>query len=419
MKKVNVNKGKGDEKRPNLLLVIVAISLAVLLLFGIVLGGILLAREITSVASFGGVYIDEGVASFLASSFKYQYLVALGEEAFDSELFWGREIEEGKGKTYGDMLKEECENYIRGILVGAYLYNMTKSLSATEREYLDTNTREVLEYRANSSVAEFNRMSAEMGFDYDDFCLGTELIYKAVGAKNVLYGTNGSELKAGGYFGDTNIYYSTFSRVRILIIRTEKDFVIENGEVVRDSYGQYKTYTLSDTDKAQRQNDIDEIRRLIEGAYNDLDEQISPYYFSEMLEKYNPYDDFKSSGYYFSNMSEYTAGFATEVSSANGFDDGLGERVIDAGMSLSVEEYGEVEYSGGVIFLYKMPLDEYAYLNPDYEAFFTDFYPDAANYLYMKSLDDYSPMVNLKDTYYNINVITLPYNSQFVIKGTA
>ncbi len=417
MKKINGNKGKTDEKRPNLLLLIVAISLAVLLLFGIVLGGILLAREISSVASFGGVYIDEGVASFLASSFKYQYLVALGEEAFDSELFWGREIEEGV--TYGDMLKEECENYIRGILVGAYLYNMTKSLSATEREYLDTNTREVLEYRANSSVAEFNRMSAEMGFDYDDFCVGTELIYKAVAAKNVLYGTNGSELKAGGYFGDTNTYYSTFSRVRMLIIRTEEDFVVENGEVVRDSSGQYKTYTLSATDKLQRQNDIDEIRRLIEGANKDYDEQMSPYYFSEMLEKYNPYDDFKSSGYYFSNMSEYTAGFATEVSAANGFDDGLGDRVIEASMSLPLEGYGEVEYSGGVIFLYKMPLDEYAYLNPDYEVFFTDFYPDAANYLYMKSLDDYSPMVNLKDNYYKIDILTLPYNSQFVIKGTA
>ena len=57
MKKQNENKGKGEAKRPNLLLVIVAISLAVLLLFGIVLGGILLAREISSVASFGGVYI--------------------------------------------------------------------------------------------------------------------------------------------------------------------------------------------------------------------------------------------------------------------------------------------------------------------------------------------------------------------------
>ena len=417
MKKQNENKGKGEAKRPNLLLVIVAISLAVLLLFGIVLGGILLAREISSVASFGGVYIDEGVASFLAATFKYQYLVALGEEAFDSELFWGREME--NGKTYGDMLNEECENYIRGILVGAYLYNMVKSLSATEREYLDTNTREVLEYRASSSVARFNEMSAEMGFDYDDFCVGTELIYKAVAAKNVLYGTNGSELKAGGYFGDTNTYYSTFSRVRMLIIRTEEDFVIENGEVVRDSGGQYKTYTLSATDKVNRQNDIDEIRRLIEGLNQDKDEQISSYYFSQMIEKYNPYDDFKNSGYYFGNMSEYTAGFATEVDEINGFDKGLGEKVIEKSMSLSAEEYGEVEYSGGIIFIYKMPLDEYAYLNPDYEVFFTDFYPDAANYLYMKSLDDYSPMVNLKDAYYNINVITLPYNSQFIIKGTA
>ena len=417
MKKVNVNQGKKDKKRPNLLLTVVAISLAVLLVFGLVLGGILIAREIWSVASFGDVYIDEGVACFLASSFKYQYLVALGEEAFDSELFWQKESE--GGKTYGDMLQEECENYIRGVLVGAYLYNMTKSLSQTEREYLDTNTREVLEYRANSSVETFNSMSAEMGFDYDDFCVGTELIYKAVAAKNVLYGTGGSELKSGGHFDDTNLYYSTFARVRMLIIRTEVDFVIDNGEVVRDSNGQYKTYTLSDTDKQVRASDIAEIERLIEGVHMDYDEQISEYYFTSMLKKYNPYDDFKDSGYYFGNMSEYTAGFAEEVSEANGFDKGLGDSVIELSMSLSVGEYGEIEYSGGVIFLYKMPLDAYAYLNPEYEVFFTDFFPDAANYLFMKNLDDYSPLVNLKDTFYNIDVQALPYNSQFVIKGTA
>ena len=151
----------------------------------------------------------------------------------------------------------------------------------------------------------------------------------------------------------------------------------------------------------------------------DYDEQISEYYFTSMLKKYNPYDDFKDSGYYFGNMSEYTAGFAEEVSEANGFDKGLGDSVIELSMSLSVGEYGEIEYSGGVIFLYKMPLDAYAYLNPEYEVFFTDFFPDAANYLFMKNLDDYSPLVNLKDTFYNIDVQALPYNSQFVIKGTA
>ena len=418
MKKENENRGNtGEKKRPNLLLLIVAISLVVLFVFGIVLGGVLIAREVGSVASFKGVYIDEGVACFLASTFKYQYLVALGEDAFDGELFWQKEIEEGK--TYGDMLKEECENYIRGIAVGTYLYNMVKSLSATEREYLDTNTREVLEYRANSSVAEFNRMSAEMGFDYDDFRVGTELIYKAVAAKNALYGTNGSELKNGGYFGDTNLYFDTFSRVGMLIIRTEEDFVIENGEVVRDSYGQYKTYTLSSDEREEREGDISEIRRLIEGAYKDQDEQISSIYFSEMLEKYNSYDDFRECGYYFSNMSEYTAGFALEVNEQNGFEDGVGDAVVKLSMSLNPEEYGEVEYSGGVIFLYKMSLDPFAYLNPDYEVFFTDFYPDAANYLFMKSLDEYSPLVNVKDSYYEIDVLTLPYNSQFVIKGTA
>ncbi len=396
---------KGGAKRPNLLFIIVAIALAVLLIFGVVLSTVLIVREVNSVASFGGVYIDRGVASYLAATFKNNYLAALGSDAFDGELFWEQEME--NGVTYGDMLKKETENYIRGILVGAYLYNMTKSLSPSEREYLDTNTREVLEYQADGKVAVFNTLSAEMGFDYDDFKVATELIYKAVGAKNVLYGIGGSELKTGGYFGDCNTYYDTFSRVRMLFIRTENEFIYENGEFDRDSMGQYKTYELSDAEKAERQSDIEEIRSLIYGKENDLDSQISPYYFSTMIEKYNSYDAFGESGYYFNNMSEYTAGFSKEV----------GSEVVDAALDLGVDEYAEVKYEHGIIFMYKMPLDSFAYLNPDYEIFFSDFYSDAANYLFAKTLSDSSVMVNVKEAYYDIDVISLPYNYRFVIRG--
>ena len=405
--KKQVDGRKGTKARPNLLIIIIAIVLSLLLIFGIVLGTVLIVREVTSVASFGGIYIDEGVASYLAASFKYSYLVALGEDAFDGELFWQQEMDDGV--TYGEMLEKETESYIRGILVGAYLYNMTKSLSASEREYLETNTREVLEYQAKGDIGYFNSVSAEMGFDYDDFCVGTELAYKAVAAKNVLYGVGGSELKSGGYFGDCNTYFDTFSRVRMLFIRTENDFIIEEGEFVRDSLGQYKTYELTDSEKAQRQADIEEIRSLIYGLENDLDSQISTYYFSSMIEKYNSYDDYKESGYYFSNMSEYTAGFATEV----------GKAAVDSALGLKEDEYAEVEYDDGIIFIYRMENDPFAYLNPDYEVFFTDFYPDAAAYLFAKALTDSSPMVKVKESYYSIDVISLPYNSQFVVRGTA
>ena len=65
------NKKEKNTKR--ILPIIICSFLALLLVFGIVLGTIALIKEMRSVVSYNGVRIDKGVASYLAATYKATY----------------------------------------------------------------------------------------------------------------------------------------------------------------------------------------------------------------------------------------------------------------------------------------------------------------------------------------------------------
>ena len=165
MKNKSQKKEKTKIDTKKLIPIIVAAMLALIVLFGVVLGIIALVREVNAVVSYNGVTLTEGVTAYLASTFKQSYLLHLnreGYDAMDTEVFW--ESEDMDGVVFGDSLRRECETYIRNITAAAYLFDLYGSLSSEAKAEINKGVAEVLDYKADGSVKKFNEMSKDMGF---------------------------------------------------------------------------------------------------------------------------------------------------------------------------------------------------------------------------------------------------------------
>lgn len=413
MKKTNNDNARG--KRATI--IFICSFLLVVLVFGIVIGTITIVNDRRAAVKLGGITMREGVVSYLAATYKRAFMTSLGE-AFDTEDFWSRPSSSSL-KTNGELLIEGTEKYIKSITVGAYLFDRYASLTRDEREMLDRATAEILEFKANGSVDEFNSSAEEMGFDYDDFCRATELIYKAGRSAEIIYGTDGSNLKGSALAGERDGFYKTqYTRVKILYIATREDIRRDDkGELEVDSDGNFVTDYFTAEELLSRRADIARIRELIEGEGEAL---MSPEYFDAMQKKYNYSSLYNESGYYFSPYSEYSEHFAKE--SAKGLPEDY-SRAFEKYMSSVVElannwtgssDYKEIEGDYGVCFIYRCDHEENAYMLPSMQDFFHDFYIDGAVYLYSEQVEVLSRSVELREEYYGIDPITLPYNYTFV-----
>lgn len=409
---------EGRPRTARIAIIFASVFLSLVLLFGAVIGTVTIVRNSRAVVKYGGLLIDEGVASYLAATHKRAFMTSLGE-AYDTEDFWSRPYDKGRG-TNGEALIRSTEEYIRGIAVGAYLFDRYTSLGGAERDKLDRATREILEFKADGDEKRFNELSAPMGFDYDDFCTATELIYKAAQAKLVIYGEEGAALKSSSMLSECERYYGEYKRVKILYIPTKEDILRDSeGELELDSEGRYVTDYFTLEEQLSRLADITRIRKLIKGYEEDLDEQISPEFFDSMQEKYNYSSYYNKSGYYFAHGSEYTARFAEESSRLlpDGYREAFHkcmEAVIYNAFNMSEGQYVEIEGDYGVCFVYCDDRAAGAYMSPDYDDFFHDFYSDGADHLFADSVEKLAGDVVLKDGYYAIDPITIPYNYLFV-----
>ena len=406
------------KRNKKILISIVSLLVTVVLAFGVVIGTVATLRDSRAVVKYGGSSADMGVTSYLSATFKAVFMADIGE-SYDTLEFW--QSEAYSGKTYGEMLEEATLEYIKGVIVGAYLFDRYSSLTKEEREKIEIACNEILDYKAGGSEEQFNSESAAMGFDFDDFKRATELIYKSEMAKHVIYGTNGASLEAGARYEECDTYYNNkFSHVKILYIPTKEKLVTDSDNKLElDIDGKYVTDYYTALEIMERQTDIAEIRRLILGYNNDADEQMSPEFFDLMQEKYNISQEFLDTGYYFSPYSSYTAGFAQESSTL--LPDGYREAfckmlnaVIESSFTLSVGQYQEIEGDYGIVFIYKYANAPYAYLGSTNAAQFHDFFEDAADYLYSSSVSAINPEVSVRDGYSDIDVSLIPYNYKFV-----
>ena len=382
-----------------------AVFLSCVLLVGAVFGVIGIVRNVRAVVKYKGIYLNEGVVNYLASSYKYDFMSTLtrsGVEAYDSPLFWQSTSEDGI--KWSDALADGTERYIRRVVVGSYLFDKNTRLNSNDKAVIAKAVEEVVAYRAEGSVKKFDEIGATMGFTYKDFQKAAELLYKYEMAEAVIFGYDGSALESGGFTAECSEFFeSAYSHVKLLIIRTD-------GELVTDETGKQTVSEYDDDKRAKVLADIEEIRTLIDNPSGDVDSYVmNEESFDWYINKYKTGTINDTEGYYFSysltSASSYSKEFAEDA-----------PEVVKLAVSMDVGHYAECELDFGVCFIYKCPLEENAYTRITLSHFFEDFYENASSYVYSKSVDVYIGDVTVKEKYDRYAVVTKPYNQTLAVK---
>ena len=403
------NKTKVRAKvRPLRVLIIVFLSLV--LCFGAVFGIIAAVRNAKAVMKYGSVYLSEGVASYLAATYKTSFIKGLGIDVYDSPEFWEREFRDGV--SYGELLREETESYIRQVVAGTYLFDRYTSLTRDEKKAIKRAAEEKLDYLYNSDKNAFNESAGSMGFDYSDFEEATEMLYKYSRARSAIYGSEGEVLSSSAaYYGQCDRYYEKYSHVKLLFIRTETEYVTdENGNRVTEN-GKDKTEPLNSADRAQRLADISAIATAIEALKTGENMQMTPLLFDTYLEKYSYDDEFDKGGYYFAPDSAYTALYLNNPEGITDY-----KAIAKTALEMEEGEYAKVQYNDGICYIYKYEREERAYTISRYSEFFEDFYSLAADYLYYENLKVIASEVDVREKFYNIDPALIPKNAYVIAK---
>jgi hypothetical protein len=400
------NKGNSPltslERSKRVFIVFGAAFLSCVLLVGAVFGAIGISKSLGSVMKYKGIYLKDGVASYLASSYKYDFMSSLtrrGVECYDSPYFWESESEDGR--TWGEVLEENTERYLKRVIIGSYLFDRNTRLNRNDRDVISRAVTEVLEFRAGGSISRFDELGADKGFTFRDFERAAELLYKYEMAESVIFGYDGSALESGGFSAECNEYFkSAYSHVMLLFIRTDGE-LITDPETGKETVSEY-----DETTRAKVEADIEHIRELISNAESDAyAEQMSPEAFAWYINEYKTGTVNDTEGYYFSSESSYSLEFAEDA-----------PEVVRLALSTEVGHYAECEIDVGVCFIYKTELENNAYSRIGLSHFFEDFYVKASSYVYSASLDAYLTEVKVSDRYDRSRIVSTPYNYELAVK---
>lgn len=392
-----------DKKKSKLLIAITSVFLSLLIVFGAVFGIVIAVRNARYVMSYETVGVDSGVASYLSSYYKAVFMKAIaegGQAVDDNDEFWNQVVSEGK--TVGDYLKAETEKYIKNVIGANYIFNRYAKLTAAEKEDIELAVSEKLQYSAGGSVTKFNEQTAKYGFDYDDFRVATEMLYKATAVKDKVFGENGESMMNFPELCDE--YFEKYNHVKLLFVRTETEFVLDdNGNRIPDDEGNDKLIELSDAQKAEKAELVEHLMEIIDNVNaGKADAEV----FDRLLKDYDEGDrTLHTKGYYFNTSSEYTREFSEEFSS-----------VTQLSNELVVGQMGYVDCSVGVCFIYKIPREDKAYTDTQTNWCFSDFFSLAASEALQDMLDDIREEIKPKEKWSLIDPIKIPYNTDYVAR---
>ncbi len=392
-------------KKSRILITFICIFLSIAVVLGAVFAIILGSKKKNAVVYYEGVTMNEGVASFFASYYKSKFLSALnnsGTPAYDTEEFWASTYQ--GDVTYGEYFEFYVKEYIADVIAANYLFNKYSSLKSSDRQAINNTIDEVLTYKAEDSKDVFNKETEGYGFDFADFKEATKMMYKSQKVRSVVFGENGEKL--GAFPEECDQYFSNYSHVKLLFIRTEDKFLLDaDGNRVPDELGNDSLVPLSDAEKAEKQRVIAEIRAAITAFNEGGDLQMSPTLFDNYLEKHGNGDaTMNSSGYYFYTQAEYTEEFYTAF-----------PKIVETSMSMDKDSYAEVAVAFGVCFIYKYENADREYASSSASACFSDFYSDAADFLFAKSVEEIVTNVVFNDSKYSeIEFEKIAANSIFV-----
>ena len=400
MKSNTVQKNNKGFKNNKFLLTFICIFLILVIALAAVLGIASAVKRSKAVAIYKGHSMDVKVASFFASQYKYNYMSALSRSGVigveDSPGFWNSSAV--SGEKYIDLLTLGAEKYIKQIIVGNYLYDRYGKLTSDEKDRISNAAEELLLYKADGSKKQFNELAAEYGFDYDSFRDAITMLYKASIAQKMIYGNDGANVAA---FPDrAQEYLSEYSHVKLLFIRTEDKFVYENGQRVKGDDGSYLLEPLTSDEISERERRIFEIESAISAIGSGVGVEMNAEMFDTFLSKYDEGDeDMRADGYYFSKRSSFTSEFSEALGA-----------VVDKSYAMEKGSFAVVTLDFGVCFIYKYEPTYGAYASGLSSACFSDFYQDAANFLFEKDVTELSGEFSGRESFSDIDLLTLPYN---------
>ena len=412
----NTKNKKTKEKmsKNKILLIIICIFVALVIVFGATFGIIIAVRNARTYISYASVRIDEGEARFLLAYYKLVFMTRYGisKETKDNAEFWASEYKDGM--TYAEILTSEVKTYIEDLAVKNYLFDRFSEMSFEDSLKVRETVREVLLYRADGSEDKFNDTYASLGFDYDDFVSSAELIYKANVVFERIYGSDGQNVKTMTDICNS-FYAENYSEVKLLFIRTENDYVYEDGKRVTDENGNDVLEELSESEKQKRAALIEEIRTLIK-AYEDKSGEVrmTPEEFTNYISKHGDGGENKTAGFYFSALgSAFTDEFRTNE------DGSVNEQrnaIVDSAISMNALSYKELTYSGGVCFVYKYSdsSSSMPYNDTSADGCFSDFYRLVAQDNYSDTISELRADVVTKDRFSKIEIASLPIKNMFI-----
>lgn len=405
-------------------IIIISIILAAALILGIVLGIVTLVRNASYVMKLERVGVDKGVAAFLISMYKHDYLqnlVANGVDASDSDSFWEKARVTG---NEGDLFNYEATEYLKAVIAANVLFDEYAKLSKDDEYKIEFAVQEVLNYQAAGSKKTFNELTKEMGFDYKDFKKGTEMLYKLRVVYTTVFGESGSKMQTSFANYCEEFYNNNYIRAKILVIRTEDTYEFDNGEMIKGDDGKYKTRPLTPEEKAKRAEYIARLDECVENLKVNPNNTIAMNDFNNLLaliaDEYNEnVTSGVKNGYYLAANSEYTSKLGLDEIVKDAFDLDIGEIAVhthEAGVAKSTTEESSIGFSYKC-YVYRMEKENKAYKDSSLEHFFYDFNSLASVSLYGEMIDEYSKDVELRDKWDAINPIAIPRNYDFRVKS--
>ncbi len=408
------SKARSKRKKISFLTTFVCIFVGVAIIFGAAMGIMIGVRNARAVAIYEGVTMDEGVANFFASRYKIEYIGTLrdrGIDAYDTEAFFSSKADDGK--SYGEHFLSEFRQYLAWIMAANRIYAKYSTLDSDDRSCIAESIKATVKYRAGGSEDKFNEIAEKYGFDYNDFVTATEMLYKAEYAQLILYGKGGENLK--NYSDLTEEYLEQYTHVSLAFVSTDT-YIYQDPDT-----GISERVPLTPEARAEREVHIAEVVELINNkkAQNGGPE-ISEQTIKDLQSRYDSDKDMNAIGYYFKPGAEKTAEFSEKFAA-----------VIDKAYEMQIGEYEKVDLAVpsddgdgydfvGVCFIYKSECSPLAYRNTD-NVFFSDFYSDASDYFYDKTLSELAGEVEFTRVYDDfVRPLSIPQNYElFITKWVA
>lgn len=434
-KKKNMQEKRAILKRPltpeesakrtkRIIIIAVSAVLALAVLFGIILGIVAVVRNSSYLMRLERVGIDKGVAAFLVSIYKHDYMTNMVSKGVsgveDTDEFWSQPAVTG---TIGDVFDYEAEEYLKQIVAANALFDKYATLTKEDEEKIALATAEVLNYKASGSKATFNSMTESMGFDFKDFQKGSEMLYKLGIVYSTIFGESGSRMQSDFAEYCERFYNRNYIRAKILIIRTEDTYKLdENGEMIKGDDGAYETHPLTAEEKQARLDDIAALDGYVNDITSDPNNTVALTDFNNRLNKVaEAYNENVISGvkngFYLCADSQYTKDMGMKDIIDEAFNLEIGEiYTYETGAAVAD---GESEDNGFSFkcYVYRMEKEDKAYANNSLEHFFYDFNALSSAALYEEMVTEYAKDVTVKDEKWDaFSPVAIPRNYDYRVK---